>query len=61
MCVQACEAVRLACRQIVERLSPFAEDLKGTEFGWSTLVGKVMSGMAGMSPKVGNFFCKQGI
>jgi hypothetical protein len=53
--------VRLACRQIVERLSPFAEDLKGTEFGWSTLVGKVMSGMAGMSPKVGNFFCKQGI
>eukprot|EP00200_Dunaliella_tertiolecta_P008210 CAMPEP_0202368174 /NCGR_PEP_ID=MMETSP1127-20130417/342_1 /ASSEMBLY_ACC=CAM_ASM_000462 /TAXON_ID=3047 /ORGANISM="Dunaliella tertiolecta, Strain CCMP1320" /LENGTH=1499 /DNA_ID=CAMNT_0048963543 /DNA_START=12 /DNA_END=4511 /DNA_ORIENTATION=+ len=49
---QACEAVRLACKQLVERLAPFAKDLEGKDYDWPTLVGKVVSPMAGMFPKV---------
>eukprot|EP00983_Pelagomonas_calceolata_P124900 1161157-Pelagomonas_calceolata.AAC.7 len=48
----ACEAVRLACKQLVERLAPFAKDLEGKDYDWPTLVGKVVSPMAGMFPKV---------
>lgn len=49
---QACEAVRLACRQLVERLEPFTKELQGTDYNWATLVGKVVSPMAGVFPKV---------
>jgi hypothetical protein len=48
---QACEAVRLACRELVGRLQPFAEKLAPGST-WQQLVGSTMSMFIGLPPRV---------